>query len=95
MSALLEAAPISALLKAERFDGGLYVCHRDTLSSLSPRKTEIFPLHLPPSSSHLPPPPAGFDPPLQPRWKDDRLREDRDREREREREREGREERKT
>lgn len=39
-------AQTSALHIAAYFGVGLYVCHRDTLSSLSPRKTEILPLHL-------------------------------------------------
>lgn len=48
-----------------------------------PEKTEIFRLHpasslsnTPPHPS-LPPPPPSFDPPLQPRWKDDRARKER------------------
>lgn len=54
------------------------MCHTATLSSVSPRKTEILPLHLEAPHPPSPPlPPAAFDPPLQPRWKDDRLREKR------------------
>lgn len=41
-----------------------------------PEKTEI-PPHPSILLPHLPPPPLGFDPPLQPRWKDDRAREER------------------
>lgn len=41
------------------------MCVRATLSSLSPRENRNTP------------PPLGFDPPLQPRWKDDRAREER------------------
>lgn len=79
MSSWVAAAAQTSALRIEAyFGGGLYVCLRAILSSLSPRKTEILPLHpaLTPSPPYLPPPPPGFDPPLQPRWKDDRARKE-------------------
>ncbi len=57
----------------------LYVCHRATVSSLSPRKNRNSPsssCSSPLYTSHLPPSSLVFDPPLQPRWKDDRVRKE-------------------
>lgn len=72
------AAQTPALLIAAFFCGGLYVCHRATLSSLSPRKNRNTPSSsCYPPPPHLSPPPLGFDPPLHPRWKDDRARKER------------------
>lgn len=49
---------------------GICKCVRATLSSLSPRENRNTPPQSCSSSPHLPPPPLGFDPPLQPRWND-------------------------
>lgn len=70
-------AQTSALLIAANFGGGLYVCQSHPVLSFTPRKQKYPPSILrPPTPPHLPPPPLGFDPPLQPRWKDDREREE-------------------
>lgn len=51
--------------------------------SFTPKKQKYFVFILlllsltPPTHPPLPPPPPSFDPPLQPRWKDDRARKER------------------
>lgn len=72
-------AQTSALLIRVKFGGGFCMCVRASLSSRSPRENRNTPPPHHPSIPlpHLPPPPLGFDPPLQPRWKDDRAREER------------------
>lgn len=53
------------------------VCQSHPVLSFTPRKQSYSPLHPTLPLPHLPPPPLSFDPPLQPRWWDDREREER------------------
>lgn len=52
-----------------------FVCQSYPVLCFTPRKQKYSPSILLFLSPHLPLPPLGFDPPLQPRWKDDRVRE--------------------
>lgn len=48
------------------------VCQSHPVLSFTPRKQSYSPLHPTLPLPHLPPPLLSFDPPLQPRWRDDR-----------------------
>lgn len=90
-----EEVSVTSFLSGTYFNGGFVSVSEPPCPLVHPEKTELLPPHPQPASHsslspstplflapHLPPPPLGFDPPLQPRWRDDRGRE-------RERERDG------